>query len=285
MSLLHFTDILKKAGLDPAKVKLIRHSLGDKDFSKCYYSEPQMVWEYTRIQKPGFSKGYDYWCVFVSGEGTTARLFACYKVNGAVSATPDLEPVGFPLEGRFEGKYDYFDLEPVDNLKEYEHRLVIKWGRAALSWHQKGTTEKDVLAIDSPVKKPFIGYDKVVLTYAELKEVVENKDVYELWQAALSAVNAVYLIVDTNTKSGQQYVGSAYGKDGLLGRWRIYVDSLHGHNKLRKEVICAHRDRYKFFQFSMLQILPKTLTDDEVIHTESLWKEKLQSIRFGMNDN
>ena len=67
MSLLHFTDILKKAGLDPAKVKLIRHSLGDKDFSKCYYSEPQMVWEYTRIQKPGFSKGYDYWCVFVSG--------------------------------------------------------------------------------------------------------------------------------------------------------------------------------------------------------------------------
>ena len=82
MSLLHFTDILKKAGLDPAKVKLIRHSLGDKDFSKCYYSEPQMVWEYTRIQKPGFSKGYDYWCVFVSGEGTTARLFACYKVNG-----------------------------------------------------------------------------------------------------------------------------------------------------------------------------------------------------------
>lgn len=283
MSILHFSDILEKAGLDLAKVKLIRHSLGDKDFSKCYYSEPQMVWEYTRIQKPGFSKGYDYWCVFVSGEGTTARLFACYKVNGAVSATPDLEPAGFPLEGRFEGKYDYFDLEPVDNLKEYEHRLVIKWGKAALSWHQKGTTEKDVWAIDSPVKKPFIGYDKVVLTYAELKEVVENKVIYELWQAALSAVNAVYLIVDT--KSGQQYVGSAYGKDGLLGRWRIYVDSLHGHNKLMKEVICAHPDRYKFFQFSILQILPKTLTDDEVIHTESLWKEKLQSIRFGMNDN
>ena len=56
MSILHFSDILEKAGLDPAKVKLIRHSLGDKDFSKCYYSEPQMVWEYTRIQKPGFSK-------------------------------------------------------------------------------------------------------------------------------------------------------------------------------------------------------------------------------------
>lgn len=45
MSLLHFSDILEKAGLDPAKVKLIRHSLSDKDFHDCYYAEPQMVWE------------------------------------------------------------------------------------------------------------------------------------------------------------------------------------------------------------------------------------------------
>ncbi|MFR7895401.1 MAG: hypothetical protein ACLU38_16340, partial [Dysosmobacter sp.] len=48
---------------------------------------------------------------------------------------------------------------------------------------------------------------------------------------------------------------------------------LHGHNKLMKELICDHPDRYQYFQFSILQILPKTLTDDEVIHTKSLWKE------------
>ena len=41
----------------------------------------------------------------------------------------------------------------------------------------------------------------------------------------------------------------------------------------------------KYFQFSILQILPKTVTDDEVIHTESLWKQKLRTIEFGMNDN
>ena len=127
MSLLHFTDILKKAGLDPARVKLIRHSLSDKDFAKCYYASPQMVWEYTRIQKPNFSKDYDYWCVFISGKSTTARLFACYKVNGSVPATPDLKPADFPLEGRFEGNLAYFDLEPVDCLREFEHRLVIEW--------------------------------------------------------------------------------------------------------------------------------------------------------------
>ena len=40
-----------------------------------------------------------------------------------------------------------------------------------------------------------------------------------------------------------------------------------------------------YFQFSILQLLEKTATADEVIQTESLWKKKLQTIAFGMNDN
>ena len=36
MALLNFSDILRKAGLDPAKVQLIRHTLNDKEFRACY---------------------------------------------------------------------------------------------------------------------------------------------------------------------------------------------------------------------------------------------------------
>ena len=36
MALLSFSDILVKAGLDPKRVKLIRHALSDKDFKACY---------------------------------------------------------------------------------------------------------------------------------------------------------------------------------------------------------------------------------------------------------
>ena len=36
MAILCFSDILQKAGLDPAKVKLIRHALTDKGFKECY---------------------------------------------------------------------------------------------------------------------------------------------------------------------------------------------------------------------------------------------------------
>ena len=43
MALLHFSDILIKAGLDPARVQLIRHAMSDKDFRACY--EKNMVKE------------------------------------------------------------------------------------------------------------------------------------------------------------------------------------------------------------------------------------------------
>ena len=36
MASLYLTDILKRNGLDPKSVKLIRHSLKDKEFNTCY---------------------------------------------------------------------------------------------------------------------------------------------------------------------------------------------------------------------------------------------------------
>ena len=281
MAILYFSDVLRKVGLDSAKVKLIRHALTDKGFKSCY--DKNMVLEYTRQQKSGFSKNYDYWCVFISGKGTLAKLFACYRVGNSVPDTPDAMPKDFPHPEWFQGENAYFDLEHIDLLKDYEGRLTIDWGNSARMWHQKGTTGKPIVAIQADEKKVFSGFENLILTYDELKEIVENPTIYEAWHTALSSVNAIYLIVDQET--GKQYVGSAYGKDGLLGRWSCYVNSLHGNNKLMKELICAYPERYHHFQFSILQILPKTATDDEVIQTESLYKKKLLTIPFGMNDN
>lgn len=64
MAILNFSDVLKKVGLDPKEVKLIRHALSDKQFRECY--KAGMVHEYTQHQKAGFSKGYSYWITFIS---------------------------------------------------------------------------------------------------------------------------------------------------------------------------------------------------------------------------
>jgi len=280
MAILNFSDVLIKVGLDPKRVKLIRHSLADKEFRQCY--EKGMVTEYTRVQSDTFSNGYDYWCVFISGKSTTAKFFTCYKVNGSVRDTHDVKPDNFPLEDWFQGQKMFYELEHIDSLKEYEGRLLIEWGKGALALVQKATNEKPIVAIQD--KRVFSGYENFVLTYDELKEIVKDPTAYESWHTALSSVKAIYLIVDR--ENGRQYVGSAYGKDGLLGRWAHYVDSLHGDNKLMKELLCNYPQRYKYFQFSILQVLPKTVNPDDAIHAETLWKKKLLTYEpLGMNAN
>ena len=129
----------------------------------------------------------------------------------------------------------------------------------------------------------FEGFEKLILPYDELKEIVENKHIYESWHTTLSSVYAVYLITDII--SGKQYVGSAYNKGGLLGRWTIYIETGHGNNRKMIELLEEFPNRYRQFEFSVLQILPKNLSDEEVIHVENLWKKKLHTREFGLNEN
>ena len=60
----------------------------------------------------------------------------------------------------------------------------------------------------------FPGYDKVNISWNELTRVIEK----QTWKTALENQKGVYLITDV--KSGKRYVGSAYGQDMILGRWR-----------------------------------------------------------------
>ena len=66
-------------------------------------------------------------------------------------------------------------------------------------WHQKGTTEKAVVSIQPNEKKVFSGFENLVLSFDELKEIVDNPEVYDSWRTALSSVYAIYLIVDSET--------------------------------------------------------------------------------------
>ena len=282
--MLTFIDVLLKVNLDPAKVMLVRHSLTDKTFKACY--DKNMVYEYTCHQKLGFNKGYEYWAIFISSKGTGAKFFGLYSVNGFVADTKKHVPKGLPeIEAsKYKGEMAIYNLEKMDCLAEYEDRLTIDWGKSTRMWHQKGTTEKKIVSIQADKKKVFKGYEDLIISFDELKEIIEDPITYEEWYAALSSVYAIYLIVDTET--GKQYVGSAYdNENGLLGRWKCYIETRHGNNKHLKKLICDYPERYHVFQFSVLQILPKTMTQEEVTRIEALYKKKLMSIEFGMNAN
>lgn len=93
---------------------------------------------------------------------------------------------------------------------------------------------------------------------------------------------AVYLIVDT--KTGKKYVGSAYGNDMLLGRWRNYIANGHGGNKLLKSLDFEYIKEN--FKYSILEIFKSSVDDEIIINRESFWKEVLLTrTEFGYNDN
>lgn len=79
------------------------------------------------------------------------------------------------------------------------------------------------------------GYLDFVLTHEDLKTICENPSSNKDWHRALSAVAGIYIIVEKI--SGLQYIGSACGKNGILGRWLSYAQTAHGGNAKLKEAL------------------------------------------------
>ena len=112
--------------------------------------------------------------------------------------------------------------------------MIIDW-KVAINWCQDLSAKEVVEILPKGYVNDFPGFDDVILEYIELKKIVDNKDAHREWHRMLSSVAGIYLILDTST--GLQYVGSASGKEGILGRWKQYAKDGHGSNKLLLEVL------------------------------------------------
>lgn len=129
----------------------------------------------------------------------------------------------------------------------------------------------------------FPGYGNIDVSFAELETHVRSDR--PDWKSALS-VNGVYLITDT--KTGRRYVGSAYGDEGIWGRWSNYAGSGHGGNKELRMVVGSDLSYPRTnFRFTLLEFFPFGTPDQAVIGRESHWKEVLltRDKRFGLNSN
>lgn len=283
MASLYLADIMERAGLDPKKVMLIRHSAKNKEFQM--YASVDHIKEYTCHQNANFAKGADYLLVFISGQSTTAKFYMCYRIVGTPVLAKDMPmPAGSPHPEWYQrDNAYYYNLEETDIMADMQNRLIIEWGKAATVWSQWGFNEKEVLGIQMSQKEAFPGFENLILSYDKLKDIVEDPDKYEAWHTAMSSVYAIYLIADT--EDGALYVGSASGDRGLLGRWTEYAANGHGGNIKMMQKLDIYPGRFHKYQFSVLQVLSMSLPKTEVDKFESLWKNKVLSRVFGMNDN
>ena len=123
----------------------------------------------------------------------------------------------------------------------------------------------------------FPGYEKVNISWEVMNRVLGKS----AWKTALQNQKWVYLLADSC--SGRMYVGSADGKDMILGRWQAYLKSGHGGNA---ELKTLNTDYIKAnFRYSILDIFKSTVEDKLVVSRESWWKETLLTRKFGYNKN
>lgn len=167
-----------------------------------------------------------------------------YNREKSISFTKDIIAIGFIrirddywlMTGIVKVIKDNFLAKPATAeclTKKFNFRLVIRFHKNfqnGIVLAKNIIDELEIIEVWNPDKtlddKTFPGYKNVSVSYHELKKKLESPE----WRTALSCRKGVYLITDRAT--GKLYVGSAYGVNGILGRWETYVKSGYDKNEV-----------------------------------------------------
>lgn len=172
-------------------------------------------------------------------------------------------------------------------LDEYAGRLIL-YRESGFSFYNSAASGKNFIVEEIWGKEnqrtvaPFSDYDSVELSFPELRETIDGH--YADYYKALSCVKGIYMIIDGNT--GRLYIGSAYGADGIWGRWSSYASTYHGGNAELKDLYNQNGESYFLkFKYIILHVLPMKIADKEVIELESKYKNRFLTREFGWNQN
>ena len=253
---------------DKREAKVIRGVSYNKSIYDIYRDQPELFLEYQAEQADDKFKGAKYIVSFLGEEGTLSRFLGVYRIKETIT-TDKYAPF-------------YYKLIEEPDFKNLKERVIVDWGKGTLSWCQGIHNEKEIIEITPGFDNSFPGYPNVILKFSQLKEII-NKNNPE-WKRMLSAVNCIYAILDN--KTGNLYIGSTYNKQGIWGRWETYVKTNgHGGDISLKNLTESDPKYADNLTYSILHILPINISQEQAINEESLFKRKLGTRCFGLNNN
>lgn len=265
---------LNQTDLDRTKVRFNQNN-GETEPMEDYLRNPDRVnnaWLFWRTERRYFNVGEIAICLFKLSWNT-------WLLSTIKEVTREL---GVKDGVNYEGA-------EIEQYQPYFGRVIVKYRKTHQTQVVIVRNVIDELEVEQVLPSvfdgiDFPGYDRVRLSYEQLSTIVHRHK--RDWVAALENQKAVYLITDKG--SGKQYVGSAYGENGmLLQRWRNYVDDGHGGNKLLRELVAEVGLDYvkENFQYSILENYNARTDKNIILGRESWWKETLGSRAFGLNAN
>ncbi len=226
-------------------------------------------WNAFRPEKNDFNRPYIFSLMSFYHEPNTWLFGGIYKVQ--------------------ERRDDAYVVELMDKGQEFIGRLKLSAKLKGRNARTKFENHYNELLVKEILPEPFsgqtfIGYEDIDLHFSIIDGIIRNQK--QDWRAALQRIKGVYLIIDTNT--GKKYVGSAYGEDGVWGRWAVYMLSGHGGNVELKALLALHGIDYarQYFKFTLLEFHSTRTDDDFIIAREGFWKKALLTRGdFGYNKN
>ncbi len=258
--------------LEGKRVKIVRHKSKNMDYRRHVLKDRNAALRYQEKQGEDVFSKCEYIVSFFGLERSQSVMFGVFEV------------VGKP---KFIDDHYYYDLKEVEAFKPLNKRLIIDWGKGMRAWVQiydKPQKERKVIEI---LPDGYIDDFKDLLSFTldhhQLKTLIKHPEANREWWHHLSAVKGVYLILDAET--GEQYVGAAYGAEGIWQRWSTYADDPTGGNIRLKKLLEKDPHRYQSFKFSVLQTLPSNADKNTALAAEKFYKEKLGSHAHGLNAN
>lgn len=272
-----FNSVLRQAGLDPADVRLLRHKDNRADPGRGPYhlwlKAPDDFMAYQAMQSPSKRTTLSgrYWAAFVATPSDDTLFVGIWS---AIHLGLNQARLPWPQsQNKFDepGTVDTYQVTPTSYLSDMVGRLIVDWSTGQRSWVQYAhTRDKQVIELRRAFREEeFPGFLRFQTQLSQVSQLPEA------WRAILRNARGIYLLTCPRTR--EQYVGSATGSDGFVGRWDFYVQNGHGGN------IALKSRELSDYQIDILEVAGSSASTAEIITLEEIWKRKLQSKKMGLN--
>ncbi|MGI6458636.1 MAG: GIY-YIG nuclease family protein [Candidatus Hydrogenedentales bacterium] len=295
---MNLNDLLRKQDIDPRLVILLRHKPPEPTIRRTLpwlAAEKHDIFNtYQQTQTKRLEQamekltGHGYIASFIAQETGSAVFAGLYAIKSSKPITneqlfrkpayKELISMGmfrWPNTKKTRSSFQWFDLVLTDFYKKWKGRLVVEWPTQGRAWWRRA--HRSEFPIHAVLEEScFVGrmpnWQEIEFRWEELALLPKR------WQTAISQWRGIYYIFDRS--DGRGYVGSAYGENNLLGRWRNYAAKGDGGNKLLRK-----RDPHNFV-FTILQRVSPDMDAQDVIQVENSWKQRLHTrAPDGLNEN
>lgn len=277
--------------IEPKGVLVMRHAPREPELRKVLpwlaAERPAMYRAYQQSHWAKAEKAMTsakYVASFIGHEPGKALFICLYRVGKStplsyneywhIAANKELKKLGMGGLTRDRRSALWFELHLTSFYVEWKGKLVISWPGSERSWWRWADRNEFLVhsiheeSLLDPEVRP---WDQLELTWEELSILPRRL------RSSLAEWRGIYFVFDVS--DGKGYVGSACGRENLLGRWLNYAARGHAGNQLLRK-----RDP-RNLRFSILERVSPDMKAEDVIRLEQSWKTRLHTRQHGLNAN